>query len=137
VAGEALDGVVLPPDALQAVIRAVAQAFGVPRPPAEQDAADDLPPLLGPGQAAKLLGVSRNTMDRMIADGQVPSVVLREGPRQRMVRVPKAFIVGLLKDLNSGVRVHLEDYTARWLESVAAPPAAPAAEPAAAGREVA
>jgi excisionase family DNA binding protein len=63
---------------------------------------------------AVLLGVSRNTVDRMIADAELPSVVLRRGARQQMVRVPKAFVVQLLADLSAGARISLRDYAAQW-----------------------
>jgi hypothetical protein len=67
-----------------------------------------------------MLGVSRNTIDRMVADRELPSIVLREGARQRVVKIPRAFLEQLLGDLTAGVQVSLKDYTARWLASVAA-----------------
>ena len=113
----------VPPPLLEAVVRAVATAL-VPRqlPQAADghgDSGDDLPPLLSPLQTATLMGVSRQTVDRMVDSGELPSIVLRKGSRQRMVRIPKAFVLTLLKDLNAGSAVTLKDYTARWLASVA------------------
>lgn len=113
----------VPPPLLEAVVRAVATAL-VPRQPPQaadghSDSGDDLPPLLSPLQTATLMGVSRQTVDRMVDSGELPSIVLRKGSRQRMVRIPKAFVLTLLKDLNAGSAVTLKDYTARWLASVA------------------
>jgi excisionase family DNA binding protein len=119
------DGVV-PEVLLEAVIRAVTQVFcGQQRsrqaPPAAQDGVrPDLPALLAPQQAADLMGVSRNTIDRMVQDGDLPSVVLREGTRQRMVRVPKSFVLQLLSDLGAGARISLREYAERWPASLTA-----------------
>ena len=122
----------VPPAVLEAVVRAVAVALSprqlVPAPRGPEDEGGGLPPLLSPQQAAKLIGVSRQTIDRMVADGELPSVVLREGTRQRMVRIPKAFMLQLLSDLNAGVRVSLRDYTARWLAAVPGQSAAAAGD---------
>ena len=112
----------VPPPLLEAVVRAVATAL-VPRQPQRAadghgDTGEDLPPLLSPLQAATLMGVSRQTVDRMVDAGELPSIVLRKGSRQRMVRIPKAFVLTLLKDLNAGAAVTLKDYTTRWLASV-------------------
>ena len=112
----------VPPPLLEAVVRAVATAL-VPRQPPQAadghcDSGEDLPPLLSPLQAATLIGVSRQTVDRMVDAGELPSIVLRKGSRQRMVRIPKAFVLTLMKDLNAGSAVTLKDYTARWLASV-------------------
>lgn len=114
----------VPPPLLEAVVRAVATALVPRQPPRPPDGhggeGEDLPPLLSPLQAAKLMGVSRQTVDRMVAAGELPSIVLREGGRQRMVRIPKAFVLDLLRDLNAGSAIMLKDYTARWLATVAA-----------------
>jgi excisionase family DNA binding protein len=120
----------VPPAVLEAVVRAVAAALSprqlVPVPREPEDDGQDLPPLLSPVQAGRLIGVSRQTIDRMVADKELPSIVLREGTRQRMVRIPKAFVLQLLRDLNAGMQVSLKDYTARWLASAAGQPAAAA-----------
>jgi excisionase family DNA binding protein len=112
---------------LHAAFRVLAETMqprqAVQVPAAGGDGRDDLPPLLAPGQVAKLIGVSRNTVDRMVADGELPSVVLRRGARQQMVRIPKAFVLQLLRDLNSGARVSLREYAAQWSASIAAGPA--------------
>jgi excisionase family DNA binding protein len=69
---------------------------------------------------AELLGLSRNTVDRMVADGQLPFVVTREGARQRMVRIPKAFVLAMLKNLNAGTSIpSLQEYAAQWTAQAA------------------
>jgi excisionase family DNA binding protein len=126
----------VPGDLLEAVVRAVTgvlagQFRGAPSPAAGDDGRPDLPPLLAPQQAADLLGVSRNTVDRMVGDGDLPSVPLREGARQRMVRIPKAFMLAMLADLNAGRSIpSLGDYAARWQDSVTGTAPAAALEPA-------
>jgi excisionase family DNA binding protein len=118
-------------DLLEAVVRAVTGVFvgqfrEAPAPAAGDDGRPDLPPLLAPQQAADLLGVSRNTVERMVDDGDLPSVPLRQGARQRMVRIPKAFVLAMLAELNAGRSIpSLGDYAARWQASVTGP--APAA----------
>lgn len=118
----------VPEALLETVIRAVTQALCGQRTPETPAAGDgsrpDLPALLAPQQAAGLLGVSRNTVDRMVEDGELPSLVLREGSRQRMVRIPKSFVLQLLRDLDKGARISLREYAARWSASAAAQPAA-------------
>jgi excisionase family DNA binding protein len=118
-----LEGTVSP-EVFEAAVRAVAAALSPRRTlvsPAVQDGGgEDRPPLLSPPEAGKMLGVSRNTIDRMVADRELPSIVLREGARQRVVKIPRAFLEQLLGDLTAGVQVSLKDYTARWLASVAA-----------------
>jgi excisionase family DNA binding protein len=117
---------------LEAAFRVLAETMqpraAIQVPGAGGDGEDDLPPLLAPGQVATLIGVSRNTVDRMVADGELPSVVLRRGARQQMVRIPKAFVLQLLRDLNGGARVSLREYAAQWSASLAAGPAAEAGE---------
>jgi len=122
---------------LEAVVRAVTQAIcgfrpQEPAPSAGQDGRPDLPPLLAPQQAADLMGVSRNTVDRMVEDGDLPSVPLRQGSRQRMVRIPKAFVLAMLADLNAGQSItSLKGYAAAWQASAAVRLPAPAVpEPA-------
>jgi excisionase family DNA binding protein len=122
----------VPPALLEAVGRAM-MATLAPRQPAQAprdrgEDGEDLPPLLSPQQAAGLMGVSRQTIDRMTADGELPSIVLREGSRQRMVRIPSAFMVMLLRDLNAGVQITLKDYTTRWLALAPAPASEVAAQ---------
>ena len=43
--------------------------------------------LLSPKQAADWLGVSRSTVDRMIADGELKALSLRHGKRKRLVGI--------------------------------------------------
>jgi excisionase family DNA binding protein len=51
------------------------------------------PPLLVSGnEAARLLGISRQTLEKLICVGDVPSIVLR---RRRLI--PRAFLVTLAK----------------------------------------
>jgi excisionase family DNA binding protein len=121
-----VEGLGVSPAVLEAAVRVVAAALSqhqpTPAPPAAGERDGQLPPLLSPGQAGKLFGVSRQTVDRMVDDGELPSVVLREGGRQRMVRIPKLFVLSLLADLNKGRRVvSLKEYTAQWTASVTPP----------------
>jgi hypothetical protein len=120
----------IPEDVLETISRALAEAFrGKPgglraEPQALQDDRPDLPALLAPQQVGDLWGISRNTVDRMADDGELPAIVLREGSRQRMVRIPKAFVLKVLADLNAGARISLRDYTATWQAESASRPAA-------------
>lgn len=105
---------------IDAVVQATAGVLARSVPPtagSEGNSTASLPPLLSPGQAAKLMGVSRQTVDRMVADGELPSITMREGARQRMIRIPSGFIVQMLKDARSGVSITLKEYAARWSES--------------------
>jgi excisionase family DNA binding protein len=125
-----LQGNTVHEDLLEAIIRAVTEAFvGQPgrlreQPKALEDDRPDLPALLAPQQVADLMGISRNTVDRMVDDGELPGIVLREGSRQRMIRVPKAFVLQLLRDLNGGERISLREYADRWRATVASQTAA-------------
>jgi excisionase family DNA binding protein len=120
----------VPGDLLETIIRAVTEAVaGQQRrlreePEAPEDDRPDLPALLAPQQVADLMGISRNTVDRLVEDGELPGIVIREGSRQRMVRVPKAFVLKLLRDLNKGARISLRDYAASWQGEVAGQAAA-------------
>jgi excisionase family DNA binding protein len=128
--GRTLQGNTVPEDLLEAIIRAVTEAFvGQPgrhreESRVQEDDRPDLPALLAPQQVADLMGISRNTVDRMVDDGELPGIVLREGSRQRMVRVPKAFVLQLLRDLNGGARISLREYADRWRATVASQTAA-------------
>jgi len=120
--GRALQDTV-PEELLGTIIRIVTEALaqqGRLRDTQEfiVDSRPDLPALLAPQQVANLMGISRNTVDRMAEDGDLPALVLREGNRQRMVRVPKAFVLKLLEDLNNGARIELRDYAATWQAGV-------------------
>jgi excisionase family DNA binding protein len=123
--GRAVQDAAVPEDLLETIIRAVTEAVvGQPsrfreEPQAFEDDRPDLPALLAPQQVADLMGISRNTVDRLVEDGELPGIVIREGSRQRMVRVPKAFVLKLLTDLNRGGRISLRDYAARWQAEVA------------------
>ena len=123
--GRTLQGATVHEELIEAIVRAVTEAFAS-RPGrlreaslALEDDRPDLPALLAPQQVADLFGTSRNTVDRMVEDGELPCIVLRAGNRQRMVRVPKAFVLQLLRDLNGGARISLRDYADRWRATVA------------------
>ncbi len=105
---------------LQAMLRALLAEVLATQQPAVDDTRPDLPPLLKPGQVSELTGWSRNTVDRMIAAGDLPSVTAREGAHQRMVQVPKAFVLRMLADLASGKSIpSLREYADRWQASIA------------------
>src|SRR5256885_10419764 len=53
--------------------------------------------LLSPKQAADRLGVSRSTVDRMIADGSLEFVPLRQGKRKRLIGISKNALERLTK----------------------------------------
>jgi hypothetical protein len=111
----------LPPALLEAALRAalaVVQSQQPAAPPA--DDRPDLPPLLKPEQVGELTGWSRNTVDRMIDDGDLPHIIAREGARQRMRQVPKAFVLQMMADLTRGVSItDMKAYSRRWRASVA------------------
>jgi hypothetical protein len=120
----ALKDVVMTSELLEAAMRA---AFGAAlaqqavRPEPVADDRPDLPELLSPVQVEKLTGIDRNTVDRMVADGELPHAVLRKGARKRMVRVPKAFVLRMLADLNAGTSIRdMAAYTANWQPSAVA-----------------
>jgi excisionase family DNA binding protein len=128
--GRTLQGSTVPEDLLETIIRAVTEAVvGQPgrlreEPRPLEDDRPDLPALLAPQQVADLLGISRNTVDRMVEDGELPGIVLREGNRQRMVRVPKGFVLQLIRDLNKGAQISLREYADKWRATVASQTAA-------------
>jgi excisionase family DNA binding protein len=123
--GRTLQGSTVPEDLLETIIRAVTEAVvGQPsrlreEPRPLEDDRPDLPALLAPQQVADLMGISRNTVDRMVEDGELPGIVLREGNRQRMVRVPKGFVLQLIRDLNKGAQISLREYADKWRATVA------------------
>jgi excisionase family DNA binding protein len=60
-----------------------------------QTAQIETPPLLvAMNEAARLLGISRQTLEKLISIGDVPSIVLR---RRRLV--PRSFLERLAKDV--------------------------------------
>src|SRR5579859_1573171 len=68
-----------------ATVRAMASVLAHRAPstrPSEAGADGELPALLSPGQTARLMGISRQTVDRMVNDGELPSITMRTGPRQ-------------------------------------------------------
>jgi len=128
--GRPLQEAAVPEDLLETIIRAVTEAVVGPPSRFREDSQaqvndrPDLPALLAPQQVADLLGISRNTVDRMVEDGELPGIVLREGSRQRMVRVPKIFVLQLITDLNKGARISLRDYADRWRAAIVSQPQA-------------
>lgn len=114
----------LPPGMLDAVVRTVLTVMAAQQPTASTPADDrpDLPALLSPAQTAEVLGVDRNTVDRMVKDEDLPSIVLREGAKQKMVRIPKAFVLRMLATLNAGVSIpDVKRYSRQWQASAAIP----------------
>jgi hypothetical protein len=104
---------------LQAMLRALLAEVLATQQPAVNDTHPDLPPLLKPEQVKELTGWSRNTVDRMIDDGDLPHIIAREGSKQRMRQVPKAFVLQMLADLNRGVSIpDMRAYARRWQASV-------------------
>ncbi len=108
----------VPPDVLEAVVRAVAAALA-PQPAAELQRADAGPsPMLTVKQTAALMGMSRMTVIRKADAGELPCVVVCRGARQKMRRFPAAAIEELAARGTRG-QVDLKEYTAQWLASVA------------------
>jgi excisionase family DNA binding protein len=63
------------------------------QPQATQTSQNEAPPLLvSCNEAARLLGISRQTLEKLIYVGDVPSIVLR---RRRLI--PRDFLVTLAK----------------------------------------
>ena len=110
------DSVVPLPGVLEAVIRALAGALtiGGALPSPSADPAVDKP-LLDLEETAGLLGVSRMTVARMADEGRLPSVVIRRGRVQKILRIPRAFVDRIVADACAGAEVDLEEYTAAWL----------------------
>jgi excisionase family DNA binding protein len=57
--------------------------LGAPHPDAK---------FLSPAQAAILLGIGRDTVDRMIDEGQLPSVLFRKGRRKELRGISRRFV---------------------------------------------
>ncbi len=109
----------VPPDVLEAVVRAVAAALA-PQPAAELQRADAGPsPMLTVKQVAALLGLSRMTVIRKADAGELPCVVICRGARQKLRRFPRAAVEELAARGGASGRVDLKEYTAQWLASVA------------------
>jgi excisionase family DNA binding protein len=118
-----VDGVVLLPEVLEAVVRAVAaglapQRSQLPGRSAGKDAGPS--PLLTVKQAAALMGVSRMTVIRLADAGELPCVVVCRGARQKLRRFPRAPIEELAARGGAGALVDLKEFTAQWLASIAA-----------------
>ncbi len=112
----------VPPQVLEAVVRAVAAALA-PQPPAAgaapagQEAGPA--PMLTVKQTAALLGLSRMTVIRKADAGELPCVVVCRGRRQKLRRFPKAPVEELAAR-GAGAQVDLKQFTDRWLASMAA-----------------
>jgi excisionase family DNA binding protein len=110
------DREVLVPGALEAVIRALAEALTsahVQSTPPVDPGGDR--PLLDLEKTAELLGVSRMTVARMADEGRLPSVVVRRGRVQKTHRIPRAFVDRMVADACAGAQVDMEEYAAAWL----------------------
>jgi excisionase family DNA binding protein len=118
---------VLVPDVLEAVIRALAGALTPGALSAQSDEPAEDRPLLDLEETAELLGVSRMTVARMADEGRLPPVVIRRGRVQKTRRIPRAFVDRIVADACAGAQVDIEEYAAAWLAEHAS--AQPADEP--------
>jgi excisionase family DNA binding protein len=76
----------------------------------------DEPPLVDLREAARLLGVSRMTVTRLCDQGCLPCVVVAQGVRQKLRRVPRAFIDAVAAEaLAAGGEVDLAEFASAWL----------------------
>ncbi len=112
------EGLLLPPAVIQ-LAQAMAEGLAragqhgreetVPQP-------DDRPPLVDPREAARLLNVSRMTVIRLCDQGRLPCVVVAQGARQKLRRVPRAFIDAVAAEaLAAGGEVDLAEVVSAWL----------------------
>jgi excisionase family DNA binding protein len=77
---------------------------------------DDRPPLVDLREAARLLDVSRMTVTRLCDQGRLPCVVVAQGVRQKLRRVPRAFIDAVAAEaLVAGGEVDLAEFASAWL----------------------
>lgn len=106
---------ILVPDVLEALIRALAGALTPGAQPTRSAESADDRPLLDLEETAELLGVSRMTVTRMADEGRLPSVVLRRGRVQKTRRIPRAFVDQIVADACAGGQVDMEEYAAAWL----------------------
>jgi len=84
----------LPPAVIQ-LAQAMAKGLARAGPRGREEAApqpDDRPPLVDLREAARLLDVPRMTVTRLCDQGRLPCVVVAQGARQKLRRVPRAFI---------------------------------------------
>jgi len=73
-------------------------------------------PLVDLKEAARLLRVSRMTVTRLCESGRLPCVVVARGGRQKLRRVPRAFIDAVAAHaLAAGGEVDLADFASAWL----------------------
>jgi hypothetical protein len=90
-AGESLP---LPPAVIQ-LAQAMAESLARAGQRGREEAVpqpDDRPPLVDLREAARLFGVPRMTVTRLCDQGRLPCVVVAQGARQKLRRVPRAFI---------------------------------------------
>jgi hypothetical protein len=114
------------PPAVAELARAMAEGLALagrrPVTRAGDTAANDRPPLVDLKEAARLLGVSRMTMTRLCDQGRVPCVIVAQGPRQKLRRVPRAFIDSVASGaMSAGGELDLAGIAAAWLAEHAAP----------------
>ncbi len=119
------DDLVISPEVLEAVVRAVMAGLASQRPPARaEDAAD----FLTARQFGERLGLSHETVRQLAIAGELPHTVVHRGKQIRR-RYPRAYADAFAA---SGMDVtDLTEFTARWRARTAAGQAGPA--PAAAG----
>lgn len=85
-------------------------------------------PLVDLKEAARLLGVSRMTVTRLCDNGRLPCVVVARGGRQKLRRVPRAFIDAVAAEaLAAGGEVDLAEFASAWLARHGGPGIVPAA----------
>ena len=73
-------------------------------------------PLMDLMEAARLLRVSRMTITRLCDSGRLPCVVVARGGRQKLRRVPRAFIDAVASEaLAACGEVDLAEFASAWL----------------------
>jgi len=112
------EGLPLPPAVIQ-LAQAMAEGLARAGPRGWEEAVpqpDDRPPLVDLREAARLLGVSRMTVTRLCDQGRLPCVVVAQGARQKLRRVPRAFIDAVAAEaLAAGGEVDLAEFASAWL----------------------
>lgn len=112
------ESALLPPALIQ-LAQAMAEGLARAGRRGEGDPApqpDGLPPLVDLREAARLLGVSRMTVTRLCDQGRIPCVVVLQGARQKLRRVPRSFIDAVASEaLAAGGEVDLAEFASAWL----------------------
>lgn len=100
----------------QAVAEGLTRAAAHEPAGASPHADGDRPPLVDLKEAARMLRVSRMTVARLCDQGRIPCVVVAEGARQKLRRVPRAFIDSVVSEaLSVAGQVDMADYAVKWL----------------------